>query len=260
MGAHPVRHEQRRTRLAAATVLAMAGIVGTNVAFLDGRLTAETRSAEHAVIGIAPERWQAVVVSGPAGAGTARTPAKVAGPTVAVSILDTAAVSGATEAAAIGPSALGSVTSEAESKPRSSGSSSGTTSSASTSSGSGSGGSSSGWAWPIKGQITQYFGGDHRGIDILADYGDTVRSAHAGRVTEVGYLSSCGGLEIRMDIGGGMDTRYMHLSAESVSVGDSIALGEVIGRVGESGCATGPHLHLGVRVNEVYVDPLRYLP
>ena len=131
----------------------------------------------------------------------------------------------------------------------------------SSTSGSGtSGTSSSGWAWPIVGQITQGFGADHRGIDILADAGDAVRAAHAGRVTEVGYLTSCGGLEIRMDIGGGMDTRYMHLSAESVSVGESVALGEVIGRVGATGCATGTHLHLGVRVDGTYVDPLRYLP
>lgn len=124
----------------------------------------------------------------------------------------------------------------------------------------GSGTYSAGWQWPLRGQITRYFSSTHLGIDILGQAGETFVAAHAGKVIGVGYLTSCGGLQIHVDVGGGMENWYQHLSATLVSVGDVISAGTRIGRVGSTGCATGPHLHFGVRVNGTFVNPLKYLP
>jgi len=117
-----------------------------------------------------------------------------------------------------------------------------------------------GYQWPLKGQITQYFSSSHEGIDILGQSGDIVVAAHAGTVVGAGYLTSCGGLQIHVDIGGGVENWYQHLSATLVHVGDVIGRGTRIARVGSSGCATGPHLHFGVRINGTFVNPLKYLP
>ena len=125
---------------------------------------------------------------------------------------------------------------------------------------------SSGWHWPLIGPITQYFGqtltkyGFHQGIDIDGDTGDPVRAARSGVVVVAGYADECGGLQVRIDHGGGLLTWYRHLSAIDVSVGDGVAAGARIGRVGATGCATGSHLHFGVSLDGNFVDPLHYLP
>jgi len=54
----------------------------------------------------------------------------------------------------------------------------------------------------------------------------------------------------------GILTFYMHMSALDVTAGERVHTGDIVGRVGSTGLATGPHLHWGVRVNGVYVDPL----
>ncbi len=126
--------------------------------------------------------------------------------------------------------------------------------------------STSGWSWPLIGPITQRFGqsltkyGFHQGLDIDGDTGDPVRAARAGRVTLAGIGDACGGIQVHLDHGGGLETWYRHLSAVSVSVGQQVAGGQVVGKVGATGCALGSHLHFGVRVDGTFVDPLRYLP
>lgn len=123
-----------------------------------------------------------------------------------------------------------------------------------------------GWRWPLIGPITQYFGqvltiyGPHQGIDIDGSTGDPVVAAHAGRVVVAGDIGGCGGLQVQVDIGGGIVTLYHHLSSIGVTVGETVTLGQRIGRVGSTGCSTGSHLHFAVQVDGTFVDPLDYLP
>jgi murein DD-endopeptidase MepM/ murein hydrolase activator NlpD len=127
-------------------------------------------------------------------------------------------------------------------------------------------GTTSGLAWPLAGPITQYFGqtltryGTHQGIDIDGDVGDPVIAARSGVVLVAGYADECGGLQVRIDHGGGLLTWYRHLSVIDVGVGDAVTAGRLLGRVGATGCATGSHLHFGVSLDGEFVDPLRYLP
>jgi murein DD-endopeptidase MepM/ murein hydrolase activator NlpD len=124
----------------------------------------------------------------------------------------------------------------------------------------------SAWRWPLIGPITQLFGqsltqyGFHQGLDIDGDTGDPVRAARAGRVIVAGYADACGGLQVRIDHGGGITSWYRHLSRVLAHVGDRVAGGTLIGRVGATGCAIGSHLHFGIRIGSTFVDPLRYLP
>ena len=64
---------------------------------------------------------------------------------------------------------------------------------------------------------------------------------------------------VEIDHGAGLTTRYAHLSALSVDVGQSVAAGAIVGRVGATGRATGPHLHYETRIDGEPVDPLRFL-
>ena len=126
--------------------------------------------------------------------------------------------------------------------------------------------STTGWRWPLIGPITQYFGqtltkyGFHQGIDIDGQTGDPVRAAHSGTVIVAGHYDSCGGNEVHIDHGGGVESWYRHLSVISVHVGEHVSAGTLVGKVGATGCALGSHLHFAIRVNGTFVDPLRYLP
>jgi murein DD-endopeptidase MepM/ murein hydrolase activator NlpD len=125
---------------------------------------------------------------------------------------------------------------------------------------------SSGWRWPLVGPITQRFGesltqyGFHYGIDIDGNTGDPVRAARRGRVVVAGRFDQCGGLEIHVDHGDGISSWYRHLSRIQVDVGSFVEAGAIIGRVGNTGCSLGSHLHFGIRVGSKFVDPLDYLP
>lgn len=123
------------------------------------------------------------------------------------------------------------------------------------------------WAWPVVGggnYISQYFHYGHYGLDIAADYGSTVVSTRPGVVVSAGWRSNGGGYQVWVNHGSGIYTSYNHLSAVTVSVGQSVAKGQRVGRVGMSGWATGPHLHLEVWIGTPWssgayrVNPLRY--
>lgn len=122
------------------------------------------------------------------------------------------------------------------------------------------------WRWPLLGPITQGFGesvtryGWHFGIDIDGATGDPVVAARAGRVTVAGRYDACGGLEVHIDHGDGFESWYRHLSVVETAVGARVAAGQRIGRVGNTGCSLGSHLHFAIRRDGVWVDPLRYLP
>jgi murein DD-endopeptidase MepM/ murein hydrolase activator NlpD len=122
--------------------------------------------------------------------------------------------------------------------------------------------------WPAVGPITSPFGWRihpifhtrefHPGIDIGAPYGATVSAADAGTVEFAGTMTGYGNVLV-IDHGGGLATLYGHLSAYSVSAGESVGRGAPIAKVGCTGWCTGPHLHFEVRVFGTPVDPMPYL-
>ena len=98
----------------------------------------------------------------------------------------------------------------------------------------------------------------HSGIDIGADYGDTVVAADSGTVIYSGWMGGYGKAVI-IDHNNGLQTLYGHNSELLVSEGQQVRKGQPISRVGATGYATGPHLHFEVRVNGEPVDPMGYL-
>ncbi len=94
----------------------------------------------------------------------------------------------------------------------------------------------------------------HTGEDIRAPSGRIVTASNSGKIV----LSDdffFNGLSLVIDHGGGLFTMYFHLSEMKVKHGDFVKQGEIIGKVGQSGRATGPHLHWGARINGARVDP-----
>lgn len=98
----------------------------------------------------------------------------------------------------------------------------------------------------------------HTGVDLREDYGTDVRATAAGRVVSAGAAGGYGTM-IEIEHGHGLSTRYAHLSAVAVHEGQSVDKGEIIGQVGATGRATGPHLHYETRIDGEAVDPMRFL-
>lgn len=96
----------------------------------------------------------------------------------------------------------------------------------------------------------------HLGVDFAAPIGTPLRAIAAGRVEVAGWNGGSGRY-IRIDHGMGLESSYSHLSTISVRAGTHVQVGQVIGRVGASGLATGPHLHFALFRGGVYVNPLR---
>ena len=126
-------------------------------------------------------------------------------------------------------------------------------------------------AAPVAGNITSYFGMRrhpilgyvrlHAGVDIAAAWGSPIYAVTDGTVTYAGWHGGHGNY-IRLAHGGGIDTGYGHMSRFAVGPGMHVARGQVIGYVGATGLATGPHLHYELYRNGQPVDPLsiRFVP
>ena len=98
----------------------------------------------------------------------------------------------------------------------------------------------------------------HDGIDISNKVGTSILAYANGTVTKTAWTDSYGNY-IVIDHGGGLETYYIHLSGFDVSVGDSVSGGQLIGRMGKTGSATGSHLQFEVRVNGSPVNPWDYI-
>lgn len=127
-----------------------------------------------------------------------------------------------------------------------------------------------GWAYPLpeEGTITEYYGMRvhpitgawvlHQGLDIGVAEGTPIFAVRAGIVTTATYNDSAGNY-VTIDHADGFRSIYMHMAAYIVSAGQEVAAGQVIGYVGSTGESTGPHLHIGISYNGVYLDPQGYL-
>ncbi|MET0630523.1 MAG: peptidoglycan DD-metalloendopeptidase family protein [Xanthobacteraceae bacterium] len=98
----------------------------------------------------------------------------------------------------------------------------------------------------------------HTGLDLQGETGDPVRATANGTVTSAGWSGGYGKV-IDIDHGNGIATRYGHLSSIDVQVGQSVKIGQIIGKVGSTGRSTGPHLHYETRVAGEAVDPNKFL-
>jgi murein DD-endopeptidase MepM/ murein hydrolase activator NlpD len=98
----------------------------------------------------------------------------------------------------------------------------------------------------------------HEGLDIAADYGDSIKAAASGTVTLAERYSGYGRAVI-IDHGRGITTLYGHASQLLVKEGQKVEKGDIIAKVGSSGRSTGPHLHYEVMVYGTPVDPMQYI-
>ncbi|TAK28728.1 MAG: M23 family metallopeptidase [Chloroflexota bacterium] len=116
--------------------------------------------------------------------------------------------------------------------------------------------------WPVSGQISQYFmeEGRHKGIDISTGQGTPVVAAKSGDVQFAGFDYSGYGNLVILSHPDGSSTLYAHLSRFAVEAGDYLEQGQLVGYVGSTGIATGPHLHFEVRQSGRLTDPLSVLP
>lgn len=111
---------------------------------------------------------------------------------------------------------------------------------------------------PVQGRLTSPYSAAHPGLDLAAPTGTPVRAARAGTVTESRFDGRTGwGWTLVLDHGDGMTTRYSHNSANLAQVGQTVATGQVIARVGSTGNSTGPHLDYRVMIGGQTINPMR---
>ena len=115
---------------------------------------------------------------------------------------------------------------------------------------------SSGYGWrvhPISGEKNL-----HRGVDIAVAQGTPIKAIHDGRVVSAGDAGDYG-LCIVIEDEKGYQSRYAHCSSLSVTAGQEVKRGDVIGAVGSTGNSTGPHLHLEIMLNGEYLNPYYFV-
>ncbi|GAB2657169.1 M23 family metallopeptidase [Arenimonas aestuarii] len=122
-----------------------------------------------------------------------------------------------------------------------------------------------GFRWPLQGRISGVYGSQriyngtprspHSGLDVAAPEGTPIRAPAAGVVTFADAGLYLTGGTVLLDHGHGVSSNFLHLSQLDVAVGERIEAGQVIGLVGATGRATGPHMHWGMNWFGVRVDP-----
>jgi hypothetical protein len=122
--------------------------------------------------------------------------------------------------------------------------------------------------WPVVGWLSSSYGarkdpftgdaGFHPGLDISADYGESVQATADGIVASAGQSGNYGNLVV-IEHGYGIVTKYGHLSRFAISNGQAVTRGDVIGYVGSTGRSTSPHLHYEILVNDQLTNPLKLL-
>lgn len=125
------------------------------------------------------------------------------------------------------------------------------------------------FGWPVQGRVSGRFGNRrvyngepgaaHSGMDIAAPGGTPVKAPAAGVVTFADPGLYLTGGTLLLDHGHGISSNFLHLSRLDVKVGDRVERGQLIGAVGATGRATGPHLHWGMNWLDVRIDPLLVL-
>ena len=121
------------------------------------------------------------------------------------------------------------------------------------------------FAWPVEGRISGRFGrarvyngkpgAPHSGMDIAAPQGTAIRAPADGVVTLAEPDLYITGGTVLIDHGHGIGSNFLHMSRLDVQAGDPVKQGQVIGAVGATGRATGPHLHWGMTWFDVRIDP-----
>ena len=124
------------------------------------------------------------------------------------------------------------------------------------------------WIVPTNGTPSSSYGrkrwingkwwGQHNGADIKASTGTPIKASNSGRVVLSDYLPDLRGNCVVVDHGCNVFSIYMHMSKREVNVGDDVARGQEIGKVGATGFVTGPHLHWEMRVGWEPVDPFQF--
>ncbi len=99
---------------------------------------------------------------------------------------------------------------------------------------------------------------NHQGIDLAAPEGTPIYASRTGVVTVATYGKSAG-YYVTINHGDGFSSVYMHMTRYTVSKGQAVSAGQVIGYVGSTGVSTGPHLHFGISYNGKYVNPAHYV-
>jgi murein DD-endopeptidase MepM/ murein hydrolase activator NlpD len=122
--------------------------------------------------------------------------------------------------------------------------------------------------WPTKGWVSSAFTyrddpftgqrAFHYGLDIATNYGNPIIATAEGAVVSLGNDKICG-KNIIISHGNGITTHFLHLSKFLVASGQKVKRGDVIGLVGKTGKAIGPHLHYEVRINNKPVNPYNYI-
>jgi len=130
--------------------------------------------------------------------------------------------------------------------------------------------SAKGFQWPLSSfKITAYYHDSnyyrrfrrvHTGIDLAAPQGTPIYAAKAGVVTAAGWSRVGYGYYVKINHGGGVETLYAHMSRIAVRAGQQVKQGALIGYVGRTGFATGPHLHFEVRIGGRTQNPWSFLP
>jgi murein DD-endopeptidase MepM/ murein hydrolase activator NlpD len=120
--------------------------------------------------------------------------------------------------------------------------------------------------WPIHGVVTLEFGQNdlpyqpyHTGIDIAGSINTPITPFMKGTVSEVGHVDWGYGNYVVIDHGNNITSLYGHMNQTNATKGESVQPGDIIGYVGQTGWATGPHVHFQIDVNGIPVNPRSFL-